>query len=301
MRYIRVLLVVGLIAFGTGCSKSGVDPAKQRVFATELLNRELYAEAIRAFDKYLEMPGVSDRDRVDAMRKLADALFDRANDYHSALVYYLRLRVFASDYPEMNEVRARLVTCFERTGRSADASLMRREIAQGKTLPPDSLAGPVVAEFGGRKISEREVLRELEQLPPELRQQFSTMERKRELLRQVVGREILYEMAVKRGYADSPEFQLQLDRIRRDMLVQRIGEEQLGSLPDITEADVRRFYEEHQAELPRVPGGGVPSLQQIRPQIEMAARQAKQQEAFQRLVDQLFASQEVKLYPERMR
>jgi tetratricopeptide (TPR) repeat protein len=301
-RLVLILAAAGSLVAAIGCGKaSSIDPEKQRLYATELLTRELYPEAIRAFEKYFELPAVSDKDRANALYALADGLFTKANDYHAALIFYLRLRSFYPDYPQISEVRARIVTCFERTGRIAEARRALAEAASGKPLPPDSAQGPIVAEFGGRKISEREVLAELEQLPVELRQQFGTLERKSELLRQVVGREILYDMAVKRGYADSPEFQRQIQQMRRDMLVQKIGEEQVGAVPDITETDVQRFYQEHRAELPRLPGGAVPTLQQIRPQIEAAARQEKQQAVFQQLVTQLFAAQQVKLYPERMR
>jgi len=280
---------------------SSLDPAKQKAFATELLNRELYTEAAEAFDRYVELPGVSDEERGKVLYLVANTLFDQAHDYHGALLRYLKLRSYYPDFPERREVDAKIVQCFERTGHSLEAQLALEQAADLNRQQNSAPGGTVVAEIGSRTLTERDVMRDLQRLPPEVRRQFESPQGKREFLRQVVGRELLYDTALRRGFADDPAIRQQVEQLRRDLMVQKVVEEHLGTQPEITETEVRLYYEAHKDEFRRGQNGPVSPLEQVRPQVEAAVRQAKQQEALQKLLDRALSAEEVKLYPERLR
>lgn len=294
------LVVVPVLA---GCGGSSIDAAKQKAYATELLNRELYAEAAQAFDRYVDMPGISDEERGKVLYHVANVLFDEAKDYHGALVRYLRLKSYYPDFPHIREVDAKIVQCFERTGKSLEAQLALEQAAdlsrQESSAPP---AGElVVAEIGSRRITEREVLRELQRLPPEMRRQFESAEGRRQFLRQVVGRDLLYDTAVRRGHLNDSDVERTIEQFRRDLLVQKVIEEHLATQPDITDTEVELYYEANKDQF-RPPDATVaPPLAEVRPQVEAALRQRKQQEAIQELLDRALSAEQVRLYPERLR
>jgi len=172
MKHATVSLLAAC-ALLVGCGEPSPDAAKQKAYATELLNRGLYAEAVEAYDRYIEMPGVSDEERANVLYHGANALFDKAKDYHGALVRYLKLRSYYPAFPQMRDVEAKIVQCFERTGRSLEAQLALEQAAhlsrQESSAPPAREV--VVAEVGSRKITEQDVLRELERFPPDVRGQ----------------------------------------------------------------------------------------------------------------------------------
>lgn len=304
MSWLSRVLPVVLASLVIRCGgESSIDPAKQKAYATELLNRGLYAEAAQAYDRYVDLPGVAEEERAKVLFHTANALFDQAKDYHGALIRYLRLRSFYPGFPRLREVDARIIECFERTGRSLEAQLALEQTAdpsrKGQSARPAGAV--VVAEIGSRVITERDLGRELGRLPPEIRQQFVSPEGRREFLRQLVGRELLYDMAVRRGYRDDPEVERQVEEVRRDLLVKKVVEEHIGEQPEISDTEVRLYYEAHKDQLKAPNAASPPPFEQVRPAIERAVRQMKQQEEIQKLLDRALSAEQVRLYPERLR
>ena len=132
-----ILLAVAAIA---GCAQqSFVDPAKQKAYATELLNRQLYAESAAAYDEYVVLPSVSDDERMKVLYAVANTLMTDGKLYNEALLRFLKLHAFYPEFRE-REVNAGIVQCFERTGRSLEAQLALEQSAslerRGETTAP---------------------------------------------------------------------------------------------------------------------------------------------------------------------
>jgi hypothetical protein len=105
----------------------------------------------------------------------------------------------------------------------------------------------VIAVVGDRELTVDDFLGRLGEQPELVRLRYSTLERKREFLDGLIRQELLAQEARRRGLQDDPEVKALLER----MLVQRLVQQHTaGAQP--SEAEARKFYDEHQSEFVRV-------------------------------------------------
>ncbi len=298
--HLAIAFAVTLLALA-GCERqAGVDPAKQRAFATELLNRGLYEASAAAYDEYLEMPGVADDERKKVLYAVASTLMTDAKLYDEALVRFLKLHAFYPDYRQ-RDVNAAIVQCFERTGRSLEAQLaLEQSAALERRNDTTTPGGTILAEVGDRKVTDRDLAEFLRAMPPAQREQFEGPEGRRELLRHLVGRELLYGTARRRGFENDPEITRQLDGVREDLMVQKAYEEEIGAAAEPTDMEVELYYQSHADEFAE-DGDEPPPLEQIRPRVEAAVRMQKQREAVQGMIERGLEANDVRIYAERIR
>ena len=304
----RAVVLILLAAFVglAGCGQ-GVDPEKQKQFATELLNRRLYAQAAVEYDKYLDLSGVSDEERSRVLFAVANTLMTDAHDYDGALLRFIKLRAFYPNHPNRSAIDAGIVTCFERTGRVLEAQLALESASAlhqtpGQTQPA---TGTVLAEVGGRSITEADfqekLADELANIPPQARGQYTTLESKRNLLQFMVGREILYAHAMRAGYENEPDVRRQIEQMTREILVQRAFQAEIGDSIQVSDTEVSLYYQAHPEEFRRSPSDPLIPLEQVRPQVASRLRTIKRDEAMQALLQRSLAAQDVRMYPERLR
>ena len=277
-----------------------MDPAKKKAYATELLNRGLYPEAANAYDDYLASPGISDDERQKVLYAVASTLMSDAKLYDEALLRFLKLRAFYPDFRK-REVNAGIVQCFERTGRSLEAQLaLEQSSALERRNETGTPGGTVLAEVGERKVTDRDMERFLQNIPPQQREQFSGAEGKRELLRQLVGRELLYDAAVRRGLDNDEQVTQQLSEIRKELMVQRAYQEEIGAAAEPTDMEIELYYDAHKQDFAQ-DDQEAPALDQIRPQVAAAVRMEKQQDALNAMIERGLEASNVRLHPERIR
>jgi peptidyl-prolyl cis-trans isomerase C len=105
--------------------------------------------------------------------------------------------------------------------------------------------GPVVAEGGGVAVTAEEFKAKLDEQSPFVRARYSTLDRKKEFLENLLRFELLALEAEKKGLDKDPEVQATLKKIMVQKLVRQAfdeGDKQAG-LPD-----ARKFYDEHKEE-----------------------------------------------------
>src|SRR5438105_15516186 len=73
-------------------------------------------------------------------------------------------------------------------------------------------SGPVVAQVGDEKITAEEVRQRLNETSPFLRARYSTAERKKEFLENLVRNELLAQEAVRQSYYKTPAEREQIKR-----------------------------------------------------------------------------------------
>jgi len=114
-------------------------------------------------------------------------------------------------------------------------------------LTEEQAAEPI-AKVGDTTITVGEFAERLASQSPYLRARYSSPERKREFLDNMVRFELLAIEARKRGLDQEPE----VDRVKRQMMVQQmmteLFDEQGVKLSDIPDADIEAYYAEHKAE-----------------------------------------------------
>jgi peptidyl-prolyl cis-trans isomerase C len=123
------------------------------------------------------------------------------------------------------------------------------EKGKGPSLPPQSdaeLATPV-AEINGTVITLADFQDRINKQSPYIRARYTSMERKKEFLDNLVRFEVLAEEAKKRGLDSDPE----VVRTMKQVMIQKLMKVEFDTRvkpEDVTEEEMKKFYEEHSAE-----------------------------------------------------
>jgi peptidyl-prolyl cis-trans isomerase C len=120
--------------------------------------------------------------------------------------------------------------------------------ACGNSGPKKS--GPAVASGKGITITADEFKARLDEQSPFIRARYSTLERKKEFLDNLIRFEVLAKEAERQGLDKDPEVQLTLRKIMVQKLVQRSFQD--GSAQkELPEAELQKYYDEHKDEFNR--------------------------------------------------
>lgn len=112
----------------------------------------------------------------------------------------------------------------------------------------EEMAGRVLARVGERTITLGDYAAVLERMDPLERLRYQTADRRKELLEELIDLELLAREAEARGLAEQPETRALVDEMLRDEVLRQ----RRANVPrpeQIAAADVRAYYEAHQAEL----------------------------------------------------
>jgi len=104
----------------------------------------------------------------------------------------------------------------------------------------------VVAKVGDVDITVCDVTDALNKMSPYLRKAYEAPQKRQQFLDNMIRFELIAQEAERRGYANDEEVQ----RVRKQMMIQRLNKELQESvrLSDITEEEMRAYYEEHEAD-----------------------------------------------------
>lgn len=102
--------------------------------------------------------------------------------------------------------------------------------------------GPVVAEGGGVTVTSEEFKARLDEQSPFIRARYSTLERKKEFLENLIRFELLAKEAERKGLDKDPEVRETLKKIMVQKLVRQAFDEG-AEAP--SESDAKAYYDEH--------------------------------------------------------
>jgi peptidyl-prolyl cis-trans isomerase C len=112
-------------------------------------------------------------------------------------------------------------------------------------------SGAPVARGSGFTITSDEFKARLDEQSPFIRARYSTLDRKKEFLDNLIRQEVLAVEAERQGLDKDPEVRATLRKIMVQKLVQRRFQADLAGQPDVPEADLQKYYDEHKAEYVR--------------------------------------------------
>ncbi len=107
-----------------------------------------------------------------------------------------------------------------------------------------SKSGPVVASGNGITITAPELKARLDEQSPFIRQRFTTLERKKEFLNNLVQFELLAHEAEKAGMDKDPDVQYLVRRAMVQKYLQKKFADTEGA-KNIPDAELQKFYDEH--------------------------------------------------------
>jgi peptidyl-prolyl cis-trans isomerase C len=112
---------------------------------------------------------------------------------------------------------------------------------------PKKADGPVVAKGQGIAITEQDFKARLDEQSPFIRSRYTTLERKKEFLDNLIRFEVLAREAEKQGLAKDPDVQNTMKKIMVQKLVQKNFTDGDGakSIPD---AELQAYYDSHKSD-----------------------------------------------------
>jgi len=105
-------------------------------------------------------------------------------------------------------------------------------------------SGPAVARVGDEIITADEVRQRLNETSPFLRARYSTLERKKEFVENMVRNELLAQEAIRQGFDKSPAVREQMKRAMIQELIKRQLDAKLSG-SDIPDEELKKFYQAH--------------------------------------------------------
>jgi peptidyl-prolyl cis-trans isomerase C len=126
-----------------------------------------------------------------------------------------------------------LLTGCERAGEAASA--------------PEGGEGPVVARFEGGAVTQEELDREVQRLPPALRERFESGAGRREFIRSLVDKRLLAQEAARRGFTREEEVRRQVEELEERLSIQALLRSEERAAGKVPEEEARAFYNSNKA------------------------------------------------------
>jgi len=266
-----VLLLVFLTILIIGCSKQmepNLNKEQARNYANELYNRRLFKQSAAEYERYL-------------------------NAY--------KLKYLHPKEEIKKEVDKKIVACLERLERTEDAEQTLRE---STSLEPEAIQkkrpGAVVARIGSREITQGDIDFELSQLPPSIRSQYNTKEKKLEFLNQYILTELLYKSAQNMELDKNAEVIEAAFQAKKSIMVQKYLQDQIRKEVKIKPEDVELYYKANKDKYVEKDKEGNVIREKPFDEVQQQAAQdlmvVRQQDVYKRMVERLMRAEGVQVY-----
>jgi len=301
-----IALLLLFLSACTEAEKPKIDADKKINLAHTFLNNELFEAAIQEYEEYLENYTVSKTKQANIYYQIANIYFERLHDYNKALENYLRIKYLYPESEIQSDVGKRIVNCLERLERSQDAQrILEKETALKPEIVAESKPGEVLATLGDRKITQGDLDFEINQLPPYLKSQFTTREQKLAFLRQYLAEILLYDSAKRKNLDQDKEIIEGTFRAKKQLMAQKVLQEEIEKLVDINQADVEIYYKANKEKYTEKDDDGKvtrqKSFQEVGQQVTQDLFMEKQQEAYQQLLERLMKAEKVTVYENKVK
>ncbi|OGB98313.1 hypothetical protein A2V82_06860 [candidate division KSB1 bacterium RBG_16_48_16] len=309
MYYSRLaVLMIAIVLLGAHCGgdkKSSAEADRARELAGDLLNRRLFKQAIEQYEIYLKEFNIDNRETANVHYIIANTYFDRLRDYENALANYLKIVHLYPEFPYMDKVNQRKVACLERLGRSEDAQQALDESVQlDPSMVKKKRPGALVAMIGDREITQGDLDFELDQLPPSVREQFTTKERKLQFLNEYVAAELLYDTAQRAELDKDPEVIEGAFQAKKMIMVRKLLKERVGDKVQIADSDIQLYYDANKENYAEKDEQGnitrQKPFQEVQQRVAQDYYMQKYQEAYQELIQKMILAEDVKFYEQNI-
>ncbi|MBI4685548.1 MAG: SurA N-terminal domain-containing protein [Nitrospirae bacterium] len=160
----------------------------------------------------------------------------------------------------------------------------------------EGATGKYLAKINNVKITKEDVDNELAALPVFARNMFAGENGTLRLLDEIVKKELLYQEAKKKGLDKDPLFKKRVADSQKLILISALLEKEIEAKANVTEIDMKQFYEKHKAEF-TVKGKPV-DFEQVKSMIAQRLTAQKQKEVFDSYVENLKKSYKIDINKE---
>ncbi|NOY60667.1 MAG: hypothetical protein GXO75_17310 [Calditrichaeota bacterium] len=303
-----ILLTAGVLIL-SGCKnkdKPAVNGDKLREYAGDLINKSLYPQAIREYQRYLDEYDIDSRERANVNYIIANIYFDRVKDYQQALAYYLKIKHLYPESSLMEEVNKKIVACLERLEKPEDAKQALDETVQyDQSKVQKKRPGEVIAKIGNREITQGDLDFEISQLPPSVREQFRGREQKLAFLRDYVATDLLYNTAKRAGLDKDRDVIEGAFQAKKSLMVRKLLEDRVANKVKIEDSDIQLYYDAHKDDYAEKDKDGnivrEKPLSEVRQQVTQDLTRKKYLDEYQALIERMIMAENVKFYENRVK
>lgn len=299
-----IITISGFYSCGQGNKELTPVDSKLKL-ANAYYTNGLYEASAQEYQDYLNHYEIEPSRRANTYYTIANIYFERLQDYDKALEFYFKIKYLYPESSLQGDVGKRIVNCLERLQRSGDAArILEKEAALDQSSVKEKRPGAVIAETGNRKITQGDLDFEISKLPVYIQEQFKDKKRKAEFLQQYILQELLYESAKRKGLDKNKEVVEGTFRAQKSLMAEKILQEELQDQVKIEAADVELYYMAHKDKYVEKDNKGKvkrqKSFNEVAQQAAQDLAQDRQQQAYQKLIDRLMKTENVKIYESRI-
>ena len=214
----------------------------------ELVTRQVWNEALAAYEKFLSQPNVPATEAGNLCFKMGDICKDRLKDYERAVAYYLRVRHYDFQSPSLKKVGLRVIACLDALGnkRQSQYELDGLTNIDKKDRSKNRLS-PIIAQAGSRDFTLLDIEEGIEKLPTQLKEIYQGPQGKLRFLREhLLMPHLLYEAGRRKGLDKTPQIVSKIHEIERNLIANEVIQERLKTVGEPTEQEVEMFYRAEQ-------------------------------------------------------
>ncbi|MFH1824650.1 MAG: hypothetical protein ABH873_05435 [Candidatus Firestonebacteria bacterium] len=292
----KMILMLFSVIILISCS-STINIEKQKEYANALKEKGLFIHAINEFKKIQDLIGISTTDSANLSYIVGNIYMENLHDYENALASYIKVKVLKPQSSLSNEVNSKMIECFERLGKSLDATQLMEKVTT-INKKPEIPKGTIVAKIRNRNITREELDGEIRNLPSYIQEACKDDTKKLEFLKQHIATELLYDAAKRKNFENDKNILERTFQAKRSLMVQKLLEEELASKIKITDSDLKLYYEGHIKDFVEKKDKKEvqKSFDEVKEQVKQAVLTIKEQEAYQELLSNLLKAEQVTIY-----
>jgi len=192
----------------------------------------------------------------------------------------------------MNNINQKIVECLENSGRSRQAQLALEEsTALNKSRTKESAT--ILAKIDNDIISLADFNAWFDQLPDNIKTEYASKSKKKELLQQYIGQELMYRLALRKGFQNDPEILKKSFDVKKNLMAQKVIQEELYSQIKITPQEIELYYNAHKDRYKK-------PLNQMIPIVQNDLLQEKMQEKSQELLSKMIKANSVQIFDDNL-
>lgn len=301
---VLILIVAALIYFLPCQRKAGDSQAQiMRETGNRLQAAGMTTAAAEEYERFLNDSSADNETKAKIAYSLG-LMYESEGLLDKALAAFYKVELFDSHYEGKDEVGRKVVALLERLGKFAAA---KRELHQATSLEAKSASDKKsarlepLAKIGNREIYQSDVDQALDLMPENLRSQFLSKEGKQNLLKKIVADELLAQKAERLEYDKQPEFISAVDKIRSQLLVQRLLNTEFDKKIKIDSSDLENYFKANNDRYKKKEAKKPPQFSEVKAQVEADYRREKAEKLYQDLITEALTGADVKLFMEKVK
>jgi tetratricopeptide (TPR) repeat protein len=303
---IKLFGLILLMIFGACSRRPGMDGEKIREYANALYNRELYTQAVREYQRYLDIIPLDEEKQANVNFIIANIYFERIHDYENAMAYYLKVKHVFPESVLIGEADKQIIACLERMQRSADA---KQALEEATSINPDELIksrpGDIVAKIGNREITSGDLSFHISQLPDYIQSQLKERTARLQFLKQYIATELFYDAAKRQALDKDKDVIEGTYQAKKSLMVQKYLENEIADDVEVKPDDVKLFYDANKENYAEKDDKGNIKRQkpfkEVQQQVTQDLMQSRQQKAYEQLLDRMVEAEDVRIFEDKVK